>query len=49
MTRLILNPLFWAIAIILAWLVLITMSIANNPNGARAQTMPTDTQITAPR
>jgi hypothetical protein len=40
-TRLILNPLFWAIAIILAWLVLITMSIASNPNGARAQTMPT--------
>jgi len=36
-TRLILNPLVWALVIIVAWLMLITMSIANNPDGARAQ------------
>ena len=38
MTRLILNPLFWAVTIIVAWLIVITMSIASNPDGARAQT-----------
>jgi hypothetical protein len=38
-TRLLLNPLFWAITIIIAWLILITMSIASNPEGARAQTL----------
>jgi hypothetical protein len=38
-TRLLLNPLFWAITMIIAWLIVITMSIASNPNGARAQTM----------
>ncbi|TCO58628.1 hypothetical protein [Actinocrispum wychmicini] len=37
MTRLILNPLFWAVVIIVAWLVVITMSIVSNPDGARAQ------------
>jgi hypothetical protein len=39
-SRLLFNPLFWAIAIILVWLVMITMSIASNPEGARAQTLP---------
>lgn len=46
MTRLLLNPLFWAIAIILAWLVVITMSIASNPDGARAQTLPPQQELT---
>ncbi|GAB3871794.1 hypothetical protein ACFQ1S_16005 [Kibdelosporangium lantanae] len=37
MTRLVLNPLVWALVIIVAWLMVITMSIASNPDGARAQ------------
>ena len=45
MTRLFLNPLFWAIAVILAWLVVITMSIVSNPDGARAQTLPEQQEI----
>ncbi|MBP2320717.1 hypothetical protein JOF56_001102 [Kibdelosporangium banguiense] len=40
MSRLLFNPLFWAIAIILTWMVFVTMSIASNPEGARAQTLP---------
>jgi hypothetical protein len=36
-TRLVLNPLVWALVIIMAWLMLVTMSIASNPDGARAQ------------
>jgi hypothetical protein len=44
-TRFLYNPLFWAIVIILAWLITITMSIASNPAGARAQTLPTQQEI----
>lgn len=47
MTRLLTNPLFWAIAIIIAWLIVITMSIASNPDGARAQSMPAQHAVSA--
>lgn len=40
MTRLLTNPLFWMLTIILAWLIVITMSIASDPEGARAESSP---------
>jgi hypothetical protein len=42
--RLVLNPLAWALVIIVAWLMLVTMSIASNPDGARAQRAETTAQ-----
>ncbi|MET0237149.1 MAG: hypothetical protein ABW224_21040 [Kibdelosporangium sp.] len=39
MSRFLYNPLFWLVAIIVAWLVVITVSIAGNPEGARAHSL----------
>jgi hypothetical protein len=46
-TRLLTNPLFWMLTIILAWLIVITMSIASDPEGARAQSLPPQPAVTA--
>ncbi|WP_168211419.1 hypothetical protein [Actinosynnema sp. ALI-1.44] len=39
MSRFWFNPMFWLVTVIVAWLVLITLSIADNPEGARAHSM----------
>jgi hypothetical protein len=38
-SRFLFNPLFWLVAVIVAWLILITVSIAGNPEGARAHSL----------
>jgi hypothetical protein len=38
-SRFLFNPLFWLIAVIVAWLIVITVSIAGNPEGARAHSL----------
>jgi hypothetical protein len=38
-SRFLLNPLFWLLTVIVAWLILITVSIAGNPEGARAHSL----------
>jgi hypothetical protein len=38
-SRFLFNPLFWLIAVIIAWLIVITVSIAGNPEGARAHSL----------
>ncbi|WP_185845560.1 hypothetical protein [Kibdelosporangium aridum] len=45
MSRFLLNPLFWLVTVIVAWLVLITVSIAGNPEGARAHSMESPQQV----
>jgi hypothetical protein len=49
MPRILFNPLFWALMIILLWLAMVTMSIASNPEGARTQTMPPAPAVVANR
>ncbi|MFB9306085.1 hypothetical protein [Kibdelosporangium philippinense] len=41
MSRFLYNPLFWLVTLIVAWLIVITVSIAGNPEGARAHSMET--------
>jgi hypothetical protein len=38
-SRFLFNPMFWLIAVIVAWLIVITVSIAGNPEGARARSL----------
>jgi hypothetical protein len=39
-SRLLTNPLFWVFAFIVVWIVGITLSIANDPEGARSDDNP---------
>jgi len=38
-SRFLLNPLFWLVTVLVAWIVVVTMSIASNPEGARAHSL----------
>ncbi|CAM4133710.1 hypothetical protein KIPE111705_42220 [Kibdelosporangium persicum] len=45
MSRFLLNPLFWLVTILVAWIVVVTMSIASNPEGARAHSLQSPQQV----